>query len=160
MPASRADAHSPKDYYGETELENGRPRSPTRAWERDETGAWSGTRSSPGDTWKTEWHYTWDVNEGVPPYAYGPAGQLLEARGPEGVTRYGYDGDGNLIEKVEPDNRAWRYEWNAAGMLARVVRPDGWVVEFGYDVLGRRTFKKFRGKVTRWVWDGNVPLHE
>ncbi|MDP9033403.1 MAG: RHS domain-containing protein, partial [Myxococcota bacterium] len=26
--------------------------------------------------------------------------------------------------------------------------------------LGRRTFKKFRGKVTRWVWDGNVPLHE
>ncbi|MDP9033562.1 MAG: DUF6531 domain-containing protein [Myxococcota bacterium] len=91
---------------------------------------------------------------------YGAAGQLLEARGPEGVTRYGYDGDGNLIEKVEPDNRAWRYEWNAAGMLARVVRPDGWVVEFGYDVLGRRTFKKFRGKVTRWVWDGNVPLHE
>jgi RHS repeat-associated protein len=91
---------------------------------------------------------------------YGAAGQLLEARGPEGTTRYGYDADGNLTEKVEPGGRAWRYEWSAVGMLARVVRPDGWVVAFGYDALGRRVFKKFRGKVTRWVWDGNVPLHE
>ncbi len=91
---------------------------------------------------------------------YGPSGQLLESRGPEGVTRYRYDGDGNLVEKLEPSNRVWRYAWNAAGLLERVVRPDGWVVEFGYDAFGRRAFKKFRGKVTRWLWDGNVPLHE
>jgi YD repeat-containing protein len=33
----------------------------------------------------------------------------------------GYDADGNLTEKVEPGGRAWRYEWSAVGMLARVV---------------------------------------
>ena len=54
----------------------------------------------------------------------------------------------------------WLYEWASNGMLKRVVRPDGRPVEFRYDALGRRTVKQYFGKVTRWVWDGNVPLHE
>jgi RHS repeat-associated protein len=41
-----------------------------------------------------------------------------------------------------------------------VTRPDGYAVTFGYDALGRRISKRYRGKVTRWVWDGNKPLHE
>ena len=28
------------------------------------------------------------------------------------------------------------------------------------DALGRRTAKQYFGKITRWVWDGNVPIHE
>ena len=91
---------------------------------------------------------------------YGPAGQLLESRGPDGTTRYEYDADGNLAQKTEPDGGTWLYNWNAAGMLAKVTRPDGETVEFGYDPLGRRIWKKYRGKTTRWIWDGNVPLHE
>ncbi|UOQ55559.1 RHS repeat-associated core domain-containing protein [Hymenobacter sp. 5116S-27] len=31
---------------------------------------------------------------------------------------------------------------------------------FTYDALGRRISKRFRGRVTRWVWDGDQPLHE
>ncbi len=91
---------------------------------------------------------------------YGPAGQLLSAEGPKGVTRYEYDAEGNLARKMESDGGEWEYQWDAAGMLLKVVRPDGGVVEFGYDALGRRVWKKFQGKVTRWIWDGNVPLHE
>jgi YD repeat-containing protein len=91
---------------------------------------------------------------------YGPAGQLLWAQGPKGVTRYEYDAEVNLARKAEPDAGEWRYEWDAAGMLVRVVRPDGGAVEFGYDALGRRVWKKFEGRTTRWVWDGNNPLHE
>jgi RHS repeat-associated protein len=91
---------------------------------------------------------------------YGPAGQLLESRGPDGVTKYEYDPEGNLAKKLLPDGREWQYEWNAAGMLAKVVRPDGNVVEFGYDALGRRVWKKYGSKTTKWVWDGNVPVHE
>ncbi|WP_342381549.1 DUF6531 domain-containing protein [Myxococcus stipitatus] len=91
---------------------------------------------------------------------YGPTGQLLEAHGPRGVTRYEYDLEGNLVRKLEPDDREWRYEWNASGMLVRVIRPDGQRVEFGYDVFGRRVWKRFQGKTTRWIWDGNLPLHE
>jgi len=91
---------------------------------------------------------------------YGPAGQLLESLTKEGITRYSYDPEGNLASKVLPDGSAWKYEWNAAGMLAKVVRPDGQEVTFGYDALGRRVWKKYKGKTTKWVWDGNVPVHE
>jgi RHS repeat-associated protein len=33
-------------------------------------------------------------------------------------------------------------------------------VRFTYDALGRRVSKTYNGRVTRWVWDGNVLLHE
>ncbi|MCB2377401.1 DUF6531 domain-containing protein [Hymenobacter sp. BT635] len=87
---------------------------------------------------------------------YGPAGQLLEANG----TRYEYDEAGNLYRKILPQGQEWCYAWNAAGHLEEVVRPDGQVVRFTYDALGRRMSKRYKGKVTHWVWDGYVPLHE
>jgi RHS repeat-associated protein len=87
---------------------------------------------------------------------YGPAGQLLEVKG----TRYVYDALGNLSQKTTPTGQQWHYCWNAAGLLAEVVRPDGEVVRFEYDAMGRRVSKSCKGKTTRWVWDGNVPLHE
>ena len=91
---------------------------------------------------------------------YGPAGQLLEAHDARGTTRYQYDPEGNLSRKLEPNGGEWRYEWSGTGMLSRVIRPDGKTVEFVYDALGRRVSKTYRGKRTRWIWDGNVPLHE
>ena len=45
-------------------------------------------------------------------------------------------------------------------MLSHVLRPDGFQVSFTYDALGRRLTKSFRGDTTKWVWDGNTPLHE
>lgn len=92
---------------------------------------------------------------------FGPAGQLLESRDAQGrVTRYAYDAEGNLVSKTAPDGRAWSYHWNASGHLERVERPDGATVTFTYDALARRVSKTFRGRTTRWVWDGNDPLHE
>ena len=91
---------------------------------------------------------------------YGPAGQLLQSKGPDGITQYEYDPEGNLAKKILPDGKSWTYEWNGAGMLAKVVRPDGKIVEFGYDALGRRVWKKYGTKTTKWMWDGNVPVHE
>lgn len=87
---------------------------------------------------------------------YGAGGQLREACG----TRYLYDEEGNLTQKTTPDGQAWRYAWDSAGQLAAVTRPDGYAVTFTYDAFGRRVSKRFRGKVTRWVWDGDQPLHE
>jgi YD repeat-containing protein len=59
-----------------------------------------------------------------------------------------------------PDGQVWHYVWDEAGQLAEVKRPDGYAVTFGYDALGRRVRKRFRSHVTRWVWDGDRPLHE
>lgn len=70
----------------------------------------------------------------------------------------------------------WEYEWADNGMLQKTVNPGGREVEYYYDPLGRRTAKivksnpepNFTGglaqtakdTVTRFVWDGNIPLHE
>jgi RHS repeat-associated protein len=54
----------------------------------------------------------------------------------------------------------WQYTWQANGMLKSVKRPDGKTVSFEYDALGRRTAKIYDGRITRFVWDGNVLLHE
>lgn len=91
---------------------------------------------------------------------YGPAGQLLQAKGTKGTTFYTYDLEGNLIEKRAPLGRTWRYRWSPEGTLTEVSRPDGTCVSFKYDALGRRVEKTYRGQTTRWVWDGNTPLHE
>ena len=87
---------------------------------------------------------------------YGPAGELLAA---DGVS-YAYDAEGNLVRKTLADGAVWKYQWSASGTLIAVVRPDGEVVRFAYDALGRRVWKEFRGRRTRWLWDGDVLLHE
>lgn len=75
---------------------------------------------------------------------------------------YKYDDEGRLIEKRHrvQVQQAWKYYWNSAGMLEEVIRPDGSTVSFKYDALGRRIEKRLFNRKTRWVWDGNVPLHE
>lgn len=91
---------------------------------------------------------------------YGPGGKLLETSG----ARFIYDEEGNLIKKitnVAPTVSAvWQYEWYGNGMLKKVIRPDGRIVAFRYDALGRRIEKQYNGEITRFVWDGNIPLHE
>jgi RHS repeat-associated protein len=91
---------------------------------------------------------------------YGRAGQLLKASTPEGVRTYEYDAEGNLARRVDPDRGEWRYQWNDAGRLVQVDLPDGRAVAFEYDALARRVSKSFDGVKTRWVWDGDNPLHE
>jgi YD repeat-containing protein len=87
---------------------------------------------------------------------YGAGGRLLETEN----TKYHYDEAGNLGAKVVDNSKIWRYKWNANGSLHEVERPDHRTVAFEYDALGRRTAKIFDGKITRWLWDGNTPLHE
>lgn len=87
---------------------------------------------------------------------YRPGGQLTEST----QARFKYDDEGNLTEKLSADLRLWKYEWYANGMLKKVIRPDAKEVTFEYDALGRRTVKIFQQQITRWVWNGDTPLHE
>jgi RHS repeat-associated protein len=88
---------------------------------------------------------------------YNSAGALLESA----ACIFKYDVEGRLISKTEKaTQKKTRYEWFANGQLQKVIRPDGKVVAFTYDALGRRISKTFAGTITRWVWDGDRPLHE
>ena len=104
---------------------------------------------------------------------YGRGGQLREDR----KWRYYYDSHGNLVLKtmrrMEPSHNAeardeflaWQsgdyaYMWQGNSMLRSVTRPDGKTVTFRYDALGRRIEKVFDGRVYRYLWDGDVILHE
>lgn len=87
---------------------------------------------------------------------YNPGGKLIESK----TAFYRYDQEGFLVEKKQKDGDVWSYEWNAAGMLQRVIRPDKAEVYFKYDALGRRVEKQYKKTITKFVWDGNKPLHE
>ena len=62
--------------------------------------------------------------------------------------------------KFKATATGWLYEWDAGGMLRKVVNPQQGKVRFGYDPLGRRQWKEVKNHRTCWLWDGNVPLHE
>ncbi|MDR3025003.1 RHS repeat-associated core domain-containing protein [Chryseobacterium sp.] len=64
------------------------------------------------------------------------------------------------VQSPEWNPGDWAYFWHANGMLSKVKRPDGKEVTFGYDALGRRISKIGAKKITRYIWDGNVLLHE
>ena len=105
--------------------------------------------------------------------SYGRGGQLREDK----KWRYYYDSQGNLVLKtmrrsgpsletgMRDEFLAWQsgdyaYTWQGNGMLRSVTRPDGKTVTFKYDALGRRIEKVFDGRVYRYLWDGDVILHE
>jgi len=110
--------------------------------------------------------------EGAVERVYGPGNRLLR----QGDTEYLWDLDGRLIEKrarkaAGGKEEVWRYTWDAAGLLKQVDRPDGVRAEFGYDPFARRVWKKVTRagdssferigvSATRFVWDGDVLVHE
>jgi YD repeat-containing protein len=100
-----------------------------------------------------------DSRYGLTQYEHDAVSNLATTTYDDG-TRYTYDALGNLSQKTTAQGQQWHYAWNAAGHLSEVVRPDGGIVRFTYDKLGRRVSKSYQGRVTRWVWDGDKPLHE
>lgn len=103
---------------------------------------------------------------------YGKGNRLLR----KGNTEYRWDSDGRLIEartreRASLQDEVWRYQWDAAGLMRAAEGPDGTRVEFAYDPLARRvqkrvsktnptSFEREPVSVTRFVWDGDVLVHE
>ncbi len=95
---------------------------------------------------------------------HGPGNRLLR----RGDHAYRWDEDGQLVEQRSPGG-VQRYRWSAVGQLASVERADGAIIELDHDPLDRRLAKRVyratpRGrelvKETRFVWDGDVLVHE
>ncbi|SDF90630.1 RHS repeat-associated core domain-containing protein [Pedobacter terrae] len=71
----------------------------------------------------------------------------------------------DILADAEPDLPEWKegdwaYAWAANGMMKAVKNPHGEIISFEYDALGRRRAKIVKNTVYRYVWDGNLLLHE
>ena len=70
-----------------------------------------------------------------------------------------HDAEGRRVAADLSDGTSWSYRWTPAGELA-AARTSRTTVEYRHDALGRRIARVQDGAVTRWVWHGDVPLHE
>jgi RHS repeat-associated protein len=93
---------------------------------------------------------------GSGPHVYGPGDRLLSV----GSTRFEYGARGEVVQRHQQSGAAstdvWQFQWDPAGQLRAVSRPDGTTVEYGYDALGRRTFERDEGGERRYFWDDDA----
>jgi RHS repeat-associated protein len=90
---------------------------------------------------------------------HAPGNRLVR----KGATELVHDAAGRLVEKRTPAGTT-RYAWNAKGLLVR-VEAGGLTVEHLYDPFSRRVRKRVQRdgepiETTRFVWDGDVLVHE
>jgi len=89
-----------------------------------------------------------------------------------GAARYGYDAQGRLICRRQPDPagglRIWTYQWDAEDRLTGVTTPEGDRWRYRYDPLGRRIAKQRLARAPDdtvveqidFRWDGPVLIEE
>ncbi len=108
------------------------------------------------------------VNEG---FVYDPAGNWKTKNGEmvkcnecnqvvaQGGNRFSYDVRGNLVAASGPQGQ-WRYTYDLRDLLVLAEGPSGCRVEFGYDVMGRRLWKRSATRSVQYVWGGHLLLRE
>jgi len=87
-------------------------------------------------------------------FSYSDEDHLLSA----GSVTYAYDPDGFLTTKTDGSD-VTDYTYSSRGELLNVVLPDGTLVEYVNDPLGRRIAKKVDGAITeKYLWQGQTRL--
>jgi len=85
---------------------------------------------------------------------YDEEDRLYEAGG----TAYRHDEDGFLVSKTQ-GTQVTTYDYSLRGELLSVTLPDGTLIQYVHDPLGRRIAKKVNGTVTeKYLWQGLTRL--
>ena len=120
-------------------------------------------------------------------FSYDPAGRLRQAggesftydaagnltNGPLGPVTYNelnqptsavgaalrHDRRGNLTEGPGPGG-LWRYGWDARNRLVRAEGPQGQVIDYGYDALDRKRWRREGNRETTYTWAGETLIRE
>ena len=92
---------------------------------------------------------------GTPGWQYGKGYSLVQRNG----ATYEHDALGQLVRKKDSKGETV-YEWNRSGQLSKVTLPGAkeWIYE--YDAFSRRVKKSGPSDEIKFVWDGDVILHE
>jgi len=87
-------------------------------------------------------------------FGYSDEDHLLTA----GTTTYQYNVDGFLTTKTQGTD-VTTYDYSSRGELLSVMLPDGRLIEYVHDPLGRRIAKKVNGTITeKYLWQGLTRL--
>ena len=70
-----------------------------------------------------------------------------------------HDAEGRRISSELSDGTRWTYRWNHASELAAAISTNT-AITYRHDALGRRIERARDGAGTRWIWHGDVLLHE
>ena len=74
------------------------------------------------------------------------------------MSTYQYDVDGFLVSRTE-GTEVTAYSYSSRGELLNVTLPDGTLIEYMHDPLGRRIGKKVNGVTTeKYLWQGLTRL--
>lgn len=92
-----------------------------------------------------------EVAEGarVSRYKHDAADKLVEA----GAEQFSYDLNGNLTGRKGPGG-ATTYEYDAEDRLIKIVAPGGATTTFGYAPTGERAWRRDKGSITYFLYDG------
>ncbi|MEJ6950752.1 RHS repeat-associated core domain-containing protein [Natronospora cellulosivora (SeqCode)] len=78
----------------------------------------------------------------------------------EMITVYEHDKVGNVVKERSPRNETVIYKYDDLYRLREVIRPDESTVEYRYDAVGNRTFKKDgNGNETIYIYNSNNELY-
>jgi len=87
-------------------------------------------------------------------FTYSDEDHLLTA----GTATYQYNVDGFLTKKTDGSDST-SYDYSSRGKLLGVTLPDGTVIDYIHDPLGRRIAKKVNGIITeKYLWQGLTRL--
>jgi len=87
-------------------------------------------------------------------YTYSIEDHLLTA----GSDTYQFDPDGFLTSKTTSSGTT-TYKYSSRGELLEVVLPDGTVISYDYDPMGRRIAKRINGTIVeKYLWSGRIML--
>lgn len=70
-----------------------------------------------------------------------------------GSVTYGFDFEGQTIEKTDPQGTA-TLQWDSRGRLRQITLPGGATLDYGYDALGRLATRSTNGATTQFLNDG------
>jgi len=70
------------------------------------------------------------------------------------------DALGRVVAWTGPEARRYAYAYGADGLLSEIALPSGETLQYHNDPFGRRVMAATEQWQARWVWDGEVALHE
>ncbi len=92
----------------------------------------------------------------------GETARVLAYTSGNRLTRSGtrtYERDANgRVTRIVDGSASTLLIWNVLGQLVQVQLPNGSIVEYAYDALGRRLRRDVDGKITDFVWSGEQLL--